>query len=130
MNRYILDPEDAIHVLPPQAGESAQIEIVCGRTMIFFDIAALESVCTAHGLCGGDAVRFVGADALLGAKHEVYVPSSRPERAPLCEALKNTRRRRFLRRRWTTSARPATTRARTAYKNALRFTNWKREASI
>lgn len=88
MNRYILDPGDAIRILPPQAGESAQIEIVCGRTMIFFDIAALESVCTAHGLCGGDAVRFVGADALLGAKHEVYVPSSRPEHAPLCEALK------------------------------------------
>ena len=87
MNRYILDPEDTIRVLPPLADESAQIEIVCGRTMIYFDIASLESVCTAHGLNGRDALRFIGTDALLGAKHEVYVPAARPDYAALRNAL-------------------------------------------
>lgn len=87
MNRYILDPDDAIRLLPPQAEESAQIEIVCGRTMIYFDAAALESICTAHGLDGADALRFVGTDALLGAKHEVYVPSARPDYAAFRAAL-------------------------------------------
>lgn len=88
MNRYILDAEDSIRVLPPQDGENAAIEVFCGRTMIFFDVSQLESACLAHGVEGGDALRFVGADTLLGAKHEVYVPLTRPDASVLREGLR------------------------------------------
>jgi len=82
MNRYILQPEDEIGVLPPEEGESV-IRVFCERTMVFFAVSQLESVTrqenvrTAFGpqtcLC------FAGPDALLGERHEVFVPVSRPD---------------------------------------------------
>ena len=35
MNRYILTSDDIVRILPPKDGESAMLEIICGRTMIF-----------------------------------------------------------------------------------------------
>ena len=48
MNRYILIPEDAIRVLPPEDGSGAAIEIFCSRTVIYFEIAQLREVCLLH----------------------------------------------------------------------------------
>ena len=43
MNRYILTSDDIVRILPPKDGESAMLEIICGRTMIFFELAQIES---------------------------------------------------------------------------------------
>lgn len=92
MNRYILNPDDRIRVLPPQSGEPAMIELFCGRTMIFFELSAPLCACMAHGVPfdggTGDALRFAGADTLLGAQHEVYVPAAHADFAAFSAALR------------------------------------------
>ena len=76
MNRYILAPDDRIRCFLPETGGSAVIEVFCGRSVIYFDAAQIESAQTVHGTpyagekC--DALRFVCSDDLLGAKHEDY----------------------------------------------------------
>lgn len=92
MNRYILTEEDGIRVLPPRGGEGAMIEVLCGRTMIFFELERLESAGPVqgtpwrHGTCG--ALRFLAPDALLGARHKVYVPFAHADCAAFAEELK------------------------------------------
>lgn len=81
MNRYILTSDDIVRILPPKDGESAMLEIICGRTMIFFELAQIESAALTHdtltdnGTC--DAFRLIAPDALLGAQHEIYIPCTR-----------------------------------------------------
>ena len=76
MNRYILTSDDIVRILPPKDGESAMLEIICGRTMIFFELAQIESAALTHdtltdnGTC--DAFRLIAPDALLGAQHEIF----------------------------------------------------------
>lgn len=88
MNRYILEPEDSIRLLPPGNGDGGAVEVFCGRTMIFFELSRLEPLCLAHGVQGGDAMRMVGTDALLGTKHELYIPADRADCAELLRALR------------------------------------------
>ena len=86
MNRYILEPEDDI-----RAQEGA-VSVFCGRSMIFFETAALERVWICRnvpvkdGLCG--ALAFQGPDALLGTRHQVLVPENRPDFAAFLQALR------------------------------------------
>lgn len=83
MNRYILTSDDGIRILPPKDGESAMLEIVCDRTMIFFELEQIESAALTHdtltdgGAC--DALRLIAPDALLGARHEIYIPCTRAD---------------------------------------------------
>lgn len=92
MNRYILAPYDHIRCFLPENDGSAVIEVFCGRTVIYFDAGQLEAVQTAHGvpyadgMC--DALRFVCADELLGAVHEVYVPVKHPNHAAFAADLR------------------------------------------
>ena len=69
MNRYILIPEDTIRVLPPEDGFGAAIEIFCSRTVIYFEIGEIESVCLMNRVRAGgqltDAFCFTAADRLL-----------------------------------------------------------------
>lgn len=83
MNRYILDAEDSIRLLPPENGEGGTVEVFCGRTIMFFELEAVEPLCLAHDVNGGDAMRLAGTDALLGTKHELYIPTDRAD----CEVL-------------------------------------------
>lgn len=87
MNRYILQPEDSIRLLPPESGEVGMIEVFCERTMIFFPLDTLAPLCLAHGVEGGDAYRLLARDALLGAQHELYLPVAHSGCAPLLRAL-------------------------------------------
>lgn len=92
MNRYILAPDDRIRCFLPETGGSAVIEVFCGRSVIYFDAAQIESAQTVHGTpyagekCG--ALRFVCTDDLLGAKHEVYIPAEHPDYAAFAEGLR------------------------------------------
>lgn len=92
MNRYILAPYDRIRCFLPETVGSAAIEVFCGRSVIYFDAGQLEAVQTAHGVPYADgvcdALRFVCADELLGAKHEVYVPVEHPDYAAFTEELR------------------------------------------
>lgn len=92
MNRYILAPDDRIRCFLPETGGSAVIEVFCGRSVIYFDAAQIETAQTVHGTpyAGGkcDALRFVCSDDLLGAKHEVYVPAEHPDYAAFAEGLR------------------------------------------
>ena len=85
MNRYTLIPEDTIRILPPEDGAEAAIEIFCSRTVIYFEIAALRSVCLTHGVPygsgRGDALAFEADDRLLGSRQLVYIPVNRPDYA-------------------------------------------------
>lgn len=81
MNKYILDPADQIRVLPPRGDEGALIELLCERTVIYFDLSQLEALCrmeqvpSENGSC--TALCFRGPDILLGKKHQVCVPENR-----------------------------------------------------
>ena len=92
MNRYILIPEDAIRVLPPEDGSGAAIEVFCSRTVIYFEIAELESVCLMHRVRAGgqltDALCFTAADRLLEQKQMVLVPTDRPDYAAFLRQLR------------------------------------------
>ena len=92
MNRYILQPEDSVELLPPEDGAGAAIRVFCERTMIFFDVSALESVCVLKNsrVSGGadDFYCFRGPDALLAERHEVLLPVSRPDAAAFWDALR------------------------------------------
>lgn len=88
MNRYILDAEDSIRLLPPENGEGGAVEVFCGRTIMFFELDAVEPLCLAHGVNGGDAMRLVGTDALLGTKQELYIPTDRADCEELLRALR------------------------------------------
>lgn len=80
MNEYILDPRDTLRILPPADGEPAMLELICERTMIFFDLPALEqagwmdNVPAVNGPCR--ALCLTVADALLGAKHQIFIPEN------------------------------------------------------
>lgn len=92
MNRYILIPEDTIRVLPPEDASGAAIEIFCSRTVIYFEIAELESVCLMHRVRAGgqltDAFCFTAADRLLEQKQMVLVPTDRPDYAEFLRQLR------------------------------------------
>ena len=91
MNRYILDPEDRIRVLPPHDGAEAALEVYSGRTVSFFDLSDIEAACISHGVTeaqGGDALRLVCTDALFGKKHELYVPTARADYPAFWDALR------------------------------------------
>ena len=88
MNRYTLLPEDAISVLPPEGGDGAAIRIFCERTMIVFDAAQVESVSLQQAGKAGRCLCFAAPDALLGARHEVFVPVSRPDYPAFLEGLR------------------------------------------
>ena len=83
MNRYILIPEDTLRVLPPEDGAGAAIEIFCSRTVIYFDISQITSVCLMHQVLSGrqlvDALCFTASDRLLGNEQMVLVPVDRPD---------------------------------------------------
>lgn len=85
MNRYILIPEDTLRVLPPEDGAGAAIEIFCSRTVIYFEISALRSVCLMHGVLSGgkrgDALCFTAADRLLEREQMVLIPTDRVDYA-------------------------------------------------
>lgn len=85
MNRYILIPEDAIRVLTPEDGAEAAIEIFCSRTVIYFEIAQIQTVCLMHNVptkCGRtDALCFTAADRLLEREQMVLVPTDRTDYA-------------------------------------------------
>lgn len=84
MNRYILQPEDSVRLLPPERG---MIEVFCERTIIFFPLETLSPLCLAHGVEGGDAYRLLARDALLDTPHELYLPVAHGDCAPLLRAL-------------------------------------------
>lgn len=92
MNRYILTGEDTLRFLPPRDGEDAMLELTCGRTMIFFALPQIESGClvrgtvTENGVCC--ALRLIAQDALLGERHELYIPSDRADYAAFVSALR------------------------------------------
>ncbi len=92
MNRYILIPEDTIRVLPPEDGFGAAIEIFCSRTVIYFEIGEIESVCLMHRVRAGgqliDALCFTAADRLLEQKQMVLVPIDRPDYAEFLRQLR------------------------------------------
>lgn len=90
MEEYILQNEDSARVL-----DGAVIELFCDRrTMIFFAISELSSVCRVTGVPAEetmeDALRFIGPDSLMGRQYAVLVPQSHPDYAALCAALVET----------------------------------------
>ena len=91
MNRYILQPEDEIGVLPP-GEEEAVIRVFCERTMVFFAVSQLESVTRQENVRTGSGPQtclcLTGPDALLGERHEVFVPVSRGDYPAFERALR------------------------------------------
>lgn len=83
MNRYILTSEDALRVLPPRGEAEPMLEVTCGRTMIFFELSQIESLCLVRGTLTEsgktEALRLIARDALLGAAHELYIPTNRAD---------------------------------------------------
>lgn len=92
MNRYILTPDDTLRVLPPEADADAAIEIFCARTVIYFALAQLRSVCLMHGVPvqtgTADALCVMAKDRLLGQEHMVLIPADRPDYPAFLEQLK------------------------------------------
>ena len=92
MNRYILQPEDSIRILPPQNDSGAAIELFSGRSMIFFDVQAVTSVCLLHGVIidaqRSDAFCFEAPDKLLGILQQVLIPTEHPGASAFQEQLK------------------------------------------
>lgn len=90
MEAYILQSEDSARVL-----DGAAIELFCDkRTMIFFAVGELVSVCRVTGVPVDakyeDALRFIGPDSLMGKQYSVLVPQSHPDYAALCAVLPET----------------------------------------
>lgn len=90
MEEYILQHEDSARVL-----DGAAIELFCDRrTMIFFEIGGLISVCRVTGVpVDGEeeaALCFTGPDSLMGRQYAVLVPARHPDYAALCAALPET----------------------------------------
>ena len=85
MNRYILIPEDTLRILPPEDGAEAAIEIFCSRTVIYFEIPQIRSVCLMHNVLSErrrvDALCFTAADRLLEREQMVLVPTNRDDYA-------------------------------------------------
>ena len=80
MNEYILDSRDCIRLIPTRDDEPAMVELICERTMIFFELLQvsvvqyLDAVPAVPVACR--ALAFTCADALLGAVHQVLVPEN------------------------------------------------------
>ena len=90
MEEYILAPEDSARIV---GGE--MIELFCDRrTMIFFAVGQLETICRVTGLpldgSQEEALRFTGPDSLMQKRYAVLVPQSHPDYAALRAALSET----------------------------------------
>ena len=89
MNRYILQPEDTITVLPPEDGAEAAVQVFCERTMIVFPVSGIREVCLQKNVEPGlDALCLTAADGLFGKEYAVLVPTGRADYAAFLEALK------------------------------------------
>ena len=83
MNRYILIPEDTIRILPPDDDAGAAVEIFCSRTVIYFELSDIRSVCLMHHVLADrvfvDALCFTAPDRLLAQEQMVLIPANRPD---------------------------------------------------
>ena len=88
MNRYVLQPEDTITVLPPEDGAEAAVQVFCERTMIVFPVSGIREICLQRNMePGRDALCLTAADGLFGKEYAVQVPTEREDYAAFLAAL-------------------------------------------
>ena len=88
MNRYVLQPEDTIAMLPSEDGAEAAVQVFCERTMIVFPVSGIREVCLQKNVEPGlDALCLTAADGLFGKEYAISVPTEREDYSAFLTAL-------------------------------------------